>query len=73
MIDNTQIHLSSAYSCVTNKLNYYINKKDKINYDAILLYFRDESLKGIKEKVIANNKERIKFLSKKLVPITKMT
>ena len=70
MIDITQIHLSSVYSYSNNESN---NKKNKIKYETILLYFREDSLKEIKGKIIFHNKERIKFLSKKLLAILKMS
>ena len=76
MIDNPQIHLSSVYSYsknevnITNKIN---NKYKKVNYDTILLFFREESLKEIRKKVTEQNKARIKFLNKKLIPMTKMS
>lgn len=70
MIDITQIHLSSVYSCSNNESN---NKKNKIKFETILLYFREDSLKEIRGKIIFHNKERIKFLSKKLLPISKMS
>ena len=62
MTDTPQIHLSSAYCYSKEKNNNYANEN-------ILLFFRNESLKNLKEKIIIKNKERINFLSKKLLPI----
>ena len=75
MIDSTQIHLSSAY-CYSNKdesNNINNNCKMKIKYDTILLYFREDSLREMTEKIIMNNKKRIVFLSKRLIPISNMS
>ena len=68
MIDKPQIHLSSVYSYSNNSFNKYI----KSNCDTILLYFREESLKNLREKIKMLNKARIQFLSKKLVPLNQM-
>ena len=72
IIDSAQIHLSSAY-CYSKDESNIIDSKNKIKYDTILLFFREESLREMKEKIIMNNKKRIAFLSKKIIPITNMS
>ena len=60
MTDTPQIHLSSAYCISNEKINdYYVN--NKLNNENILLFFRNENLKDLKEKIIIKNKERINF------------
>ena len=72
MTDTPQIHLSSAYCISNEKINdFYVN--NKLNNENILLFFRNENLKDLKEKIIIKNKERINFLSKKLLPIKNMS
>jgi len=67
MIDVPEIHLSSVYS-FSNDIK---NKSD--SEESIFLYFREESLKDLREKIKINNKKRIKFLKKKLLPISDFT
>lgn len=67
MIDAPEIHLSSAYS-FSNDIK---NKSD--SEESIILYFREESLKKLREKIKINNKKRIKFLKKKLLPMSEFT
>ena len=67
MIDVPEIHLSSVYSFSDD----IKNKSD--SEESIFLYFREESLKELREKITKNNKKRIKFLKKKLLPMTEFT
>ena len=74
MTEKSQIHLSSVYSYSneeSNNLNYINN--DINNFDTILLYFKEKSLKDLREKIKIQNKLRIKFLRNKLLPIIKMS
>ena len=67
MIDTPEIHLSSAYS-FSNDI-----KNSSDSEESIFLYFREESLKELREKIKINNKKRIKFLKKNLLPMSKFT
>lgn len=67
MIDVPEIHLSSVYSFSED-----IKNKNECE-ESIFLYFREESLKELREKIKINNKKRIKFLKKKLLPMSDFT
>ena len=67
MIDIPEIHLSSVYS-FSNDIK---SKSD--SEESIFLYFREESLKELREKIKIKNKKRIKFLKKKLLPMSEFS